>query len=104
MSTDIIEDIQLDEKIKITVKEPPLYKVVMLNDDGTPMEWVIEVLKKIYLHSQQTSEQLTLQIHNEGSSIVGIYSYEIAEQKSIETIQSSREKGFPLTVRIEMNE
>jgi len=101
MSVDILEDIKIDEKINHDDLEPSKYKVVMLNDETTPMDWVIEILKVIYNHSQETAEKITLQIHNEGSAIVGIYNYEIAEQKAIETINSSRERGFPLQVRID---
>ena len=99
---DILEEIKIDEKIKNETSEPTKHKVVLLNDDKTPMEWVIDVLKTIFNHSQETAEQLTLQIHNEGSGIAGIYSYEIAEQKSIETVNTSREHGFPLQVRMEV--
>jgi len=98
---DIIEDIKIDEKIKKEAREPSKYKIVMLNDDTTPMEWVVDVLKGIYNHSQETAESITLQIHNEGSAIVGIYTYEIAEQKSVETINTSRDQGFPLQVKLE---
>ena len=76
----------------------------MLNDDQTPMEWVIDILKVIFGHSQETAKQITLQIHNEGSGIAGIYSYEIAEQKSTESTSISRQQGFPLQMRIEPNE
>ena len=101
MSTDILDDVKIDEKIKKDSLEPSKYKVVMLNDDQTPMEWVIDVLKVIFNHSQQTAEELTLQIHNEGSAVVGIYYYEIAEMKSTETVNASRDKGFPLLVKME---
>jgi ATP-dependent Clp protease adaptor protein ClpS len=94
-------DIIIDEKVEINISEPTKYKIVMLNDEKTPMEWVIHVLTVIFGHSQETAEKLTLQIHNEGSAIVGIYSYEIAEQKTVETINSSRDKGFPLQVRMD---
>jgi ATP-dependent Clp protease adaptor protein ClpS len=94
-------DIIIDEKVEINISEPTKYKIVMLNDEKTPMEWVIHVLTVIFGHSQETAEKLTLQIHNEGSAIVGIYSYEIAEQKNVETINSSRDKGFPLQVRMD---
>lgn len=100
-SIDISEEIKIDEKIKKEFKEPGKYKVVMLNDDGTPIDWVIDVLKTIFNHSQETAESLTLQIHNEGSGIAGIYTYEIAEQKAVETINASRERGFPLQVRVD---
>jgi len=101
---DILEDIKIDEKITEIVSEPSKYKIIMLNDDKTPMEWVMEILNSIYGHSQETAEKITLQIHNEGSAIVGIYTYEIAEQKTVETVTASRDRGFPLQVRIETNE
>lgn len=103
MSTDVelYEEIKIDEKIKKGLTEPVKYKVVMLNDNSTPMEWVVDVLKKIFNHSQETAEQLTLQIHNEGSGIAGIYTYEIAEQKSVETVNASRDRGFPLQLRLD---
>jgi ATP-dependent Clp protease adaptor protein ClpS len=94
-------DIVLDEKIRKETKEPPKYKVIFLNDDATPMEWVIEVLKTIFKHSQSSSEQITMTIHTEGAGIVGTYSYEIAEQKMTETINASRNHGFPLNVKVE---
>jgi ATP-dependent Clp protease adaptor protein ClpS len=99
MST--VTDIVLDEKIKKVVKEPPKYKIIFLNDNATPMEWVIDVLKTIYKHSQSSAEQITLTIHTEGSGVVGTYSYEIAESKVHETINASRNRGFPLVVKIE---
>ena len=99
--TDTIEDIKLDEKIKKETQFPRKYKVIVLNDDQTPMEWVIDVLTKIFNHSQETAEKITLQIHAEGSGVAGIYSYEIAEHKAVETVNASRDKGFPLNVRIE---
>ena len=101
MSTEILEDIKIDEKIKKKSEEPSKYKVVMLNDDTTPMEWVIDVLKLIFNHSQHTAEEITLTIHNEGSAVVGIYTYEIAAQKSVESVTASRERGFPLQLRLD---
>lgn len=100
-SVEVFEEIKIDEKIKKEAKEPSKYKVVMLNDETTPMEWVVKILTSIFGHSQETAEQLTLQIHSEGSGIAGIYTYEIAEQKSVETVNASRDRGFPLQVRID---
>jgi ATP-dependent Clp protease adaptor protein ClpS len=99
MST--LADIQIDEKIKQITQEPAKYKVIFINDEVTPIEWVIEILVKIFKHSQASAEALTLQIHNDGSAVVGIYSYEIAEQKSVEATVASRDKGFPLQIRLE---
>ena len=99
MSTDT--DIVIDEKIKKEIKEPSKYHVVMLNDDTTPMEWVIEVLKEIFRHSDADAEALTMTIHNDNAAVIGTYKYEIAEQKVIETTNASRSHGFPLALKIE---
>jgi ATP-dependent Clp protease adaptor protein ClpS len=99
--TDILEDIKLDEKLKEDIEEPKKYKVVLLNDDKTPMEWVIGLLIEIFKHDNHTAQQLTLTIHNEGSGIAGIYSYEVAETKMNEATQLSRNNGFPLVIKLE---
>jgi len=94
-------EVIIDEKIKHTIREPLRYKVVMLNDDQTPMDWVIDVLVSIFKHSETTAKELTLTIHNDGSGVAGIYTYEIAEQKAIEAVNASRERGFPLQIRVD---
>jgi ATP-dependent Clp protease adaptor protein ClpS len=99
MST--LADVQIDEKIEEIVHEPGKYKVVLLNDDKTPMEWVIDILVTIFKHSETTAKEITLTVHNEGSGIAGTYTYEIAEQKSVEATTASRERGFPLQLRID---
>lgn len=104
MSTEVFDDVKIDEKITRKITEPIRYRVVMLNDDQTPMEWVIDILKLIFGHSEETAKQITLAIHNEGSGLAGIYTYEIAEQKTTESTTISRQHGFPLQLRIEANE
>jgi len=94
-------DVQIDEKIKLDIKEPSDYDVIMLNDDATPIEWVLGVLKEIFKHSDIAAEAITMKIHNEDSAVVGTYKYEIAEQKSVEAVNSSREQGFPLALKVE---
>ena len=94
-------DVDIDEKIKRIVKEPSKYNVIMLNDDATPMEWVMGVLKEIFKHSDEDSEALTMTIHNDDSVVVGTYKYEIAEQKSVEAVSASRNHGFPLQLKVE---
>ena len=95
-------DVKLDEKIEQDIREPGRYKIVMLNDDHTPMEFVVDILQRIFRHTHATAEQLTLTIHNEGSAIVGTYSFEVAEQKASEAIGLSRANGFPLNLKIEI--
>ncbi len=99
MNSDV--DIKIDETIKHVVKEPGKYNVIMLNDDQTPMDWVIEILKQVFRHSDASAETLTMNIHNEGSAVIGTYKYEIAEQKTVEAINASRNHGFPLQLKIE---
>ena len=101
MSTEFVNDIQIDEVVKKKAEEPLRYKVVLLNDDQTPVEWVIKVLTDIFKHTNDTAEKITLTIHNEGSGIAGIYTYEIAEQKVIEATTESRNHGFPLQIKLE---
>jgi ATP-dependent Clp protease adaptor protein ClpS len=94
-------DIVIDEKIEQIVIEPEPVKVIMLNDDVTPVDFVVELLMKIFKHSQESAKEITLKIHTEGSAIVGAYSFEVAEQKTKEAIEESRSRGFPLQVRME---
>ena len=100
--TDIIDDVKLDEKIKKITTEPKKYKVVFINDNQTPVEWVVRVLTDIFKHTQEVAEKITLTIHTEGSGIAGIYTYEIAEQKMLEATTASRNHGFPLQIKLEL--
>ena len=97
MSTDVV----LDEKIKIKIKEPSLYHVIFLNDDKTPMDFVIALLVNIFHHNENTAMEITNKIHEEGSGIVGTYNYEIAEQKAMEAQSICKENKFPLRIRVE---
>ena len=99
MSVDL--DVQIDEKIEKKITLPRKYKVIFLNDDVTPIDFVVDLLKNVFKHSQESAEQITLTVHNEGAAIVGIYNYEIAEQKSVEAVNLSRAQGFPLNVKLE---
>jgi len=99
MSTDT--DIKIDEEVKQKVKLPSRYKVIFLNDDKTPMEWVIRLLTDLFKHSVSAATQITMTIHNEGSGVVGTYSHEVAERKMSEAVEASRSRGFPLGVTIE---
>lgn len=92
---------KIRESIDTVILEPSKYKVVLCNDDVTPMEFVVNLLMKIFHHSEEAAEELTMKIHNEGSAIAGIYSYEVAEQKGIDSTNMSRQNGFPLVVKVE---
>ena len=94
-------EITIDEKIEQVIIEPAKYKVIMLNDTQTPMVFVIEILKSIFKHSDKTAQDIMLSIHNTGSAVVGIYTYEIAEQRAVEATTLSRDNGFPLQLKVE---
>lgn len=81
--------------------EPKKWKVIMLNDDVTTMEFVIAVLMQIFKHPLDSAQSLTMQIHESGSAVVGVYSFEIAEAKSIDATAFARTNNFPLQVTIE---
>ena len=94
-------DLKIDEKITVSLQPPTLWKFVLLNDDKTPMEFVIEVLTGIFKHAQDRAKDITLEIHNTGSAVAGIYTHEIAEQKGLDSTQAARQNGFPLVITIE---
>ena len=94
-------DVKIDEKIKISITEPKRYKVLFLNDDKTPIDFVIELMMRVFKHTREVAEQLTLAVHNEGSAVVGVYNYEIAEQKGVEATNQARQAGFPLQIKID---
>lgn len=94
-------DILLDEKIKTTVKEPGRWKVIFLNDDTTPMDFVTGVLIEVFKHTAATAAEIMVQVHEEGSGIAGVYTFEIAEAKAVETTQLARSNGFPLQIKLE---
>ena len=83
-------------------KEPERYRVVILNDNATPMEFVIEILKVIFHHTQEASVAIMLEVHQKGKGTAGIYSFEVAEQKALESTQVARTNGHPLGVSVEL--
>lgn len=99
MATDIVI-----EKKKIATKklqEPKKYKVIICNDNVTPIDFVIGLLMSIFRHSENDAYDITMAVHNKGSAVAGIYNYEIAEQKAIDSINLARSNGYPLLVKVE---
>ena len=94
-----------DTKIKIkpnlALAEPPLFKIIYINDDVTSMEFVVSSLIDYFDYTEDTAENITMNIHNDGSAVVAILPYEIAEQKGIEVTLDARSKGYPLQVKVE---
>lgn len=94
-------EVQIDEKIKQKIIEPKRWKVVFLNDESTPIDFVVGLLTETFKHSQETAKAITLEIHTQGSGIAGVYSFEIAEAKAVEATQLARSSGFPLQIKME---
>ena len=93
------------EKTKIrpnvALKEPPLFKVIYINDDHTSMDFVINSLCEYFDYNPDTATQITHDVHSNGSAVVAILPYEIAEQKGIEVTLDARAQGYPLLVKVE---
>ena len=94
-------DILIEKRSKKKVKKPSLYKVVMLNDDYTPMDFVVYLLKTFFQKNQDEASKIMLEVHNKGAGICGVFSYEIAETKITKVINTSRTNGFPLLCTLE---
>ena len=97
-------DTQIKERTTVSLQPPKMWKVVFHNDDSTPMDLVIAILMKIFKHDQRRATDLTMEVHNEGSAIAGIYSYELAEQRAIEGTSMARDNGAPLKITAEEDE
>ncbi len=95
------EEITTAEKKKTALKSPNKYMVVFLNDNVTPMEYVIQVLMAYFNKSVEQANEITVEVHEKGRSVAGAYSYEVAEQKCIETVTDARKHNYPLDVVME---
>jgi ATP-dependent Clp protease adaptor protein ClpS len=84
------------------VKKPPLYKVVMLNDDYTPMEFVVHVLEQFFTVDRPTATRIMLEVHTRGKGICGLFTHEIAETKVSQVNQYARENQHPLLCTLEL--
>jgi len=94
-------DIAIDEKIKVVITEPKRWKVIIVNDDVTPMDFVIGVLVETFRHTETAAKDIMLQVHQTGSGVAGIYSFEIAEAKAVEATNTARTANFPLQLKLE---
>ena len=84
------------------VQKPPLYKVILLNDDYTPMEFVVVVLMKFFRMDQERATQFMLAVHTTGSAVVGIFPRDVAETKSEQVNAFAQEHDHPLRSTVEM--
>jgi ATP-dependent Clp protease adaptor protein ClpS len=96
-------DTAVEKKNKATdkIREPGKYKVIVCNDDVTPVNFVVSMLVAVFRHTEKAALELTLSIHNSGSAVAGIFSYEVAEQKALDGTNLARANGYPLIIKVE---
>lgn len=94
-------NIETKTKSDVKLSEPPMFKVIYMNDDQTPMDFVVTTLIEYFDYTVTTAEQITMDIHESGSSVVAILPYELAEQKGIEITVTARTEGYPLQIKLE---
>ena len=91
----------LVERVKPKLRKPRLYKVILLNDDYTPMEFVVHVLENFFSMNREMATRVMLRVHTEGKAVCGVYTRDIAETKSEQINQYSLENEHPLLCQIE---
>ena len=105
----IDEEYQNDDGLAVKeerpkVKQPPMYKVVLLNDDYTPMEFVVHVLENFFNMNREKATRIMLNVHTQGKGVCGIYTRDIAETKMNQVNQYARENQHPLLCEVEASD
>jgi len=88
-------------KSRPKTKKPSMFRVLILNDDYTPMEFVIEVLEKFFQKNREEATQIMLHVHQRGVGVCGIYAYDLAETKAMQVMNYARKHEHPLQVQLE---
>ncbi|MDC9719753.1 MAG: ATP-dependent Clp protease adapter ClpS [Gammaproteobacteria bacterium] len=94
-------DLQVIEQTRSKISQPSLYKVVLLNDDYTPMEFVIDILANFFNHNEDQATQIMLAVHTQGKGVCGVYTKDVAETKAMQVNQYSRQNKHPLLCEVE---
>jgi len=89
------------EEAKPEIKEPPLYRVVLINDDYTPMEFVVRVLERFFNKDREDATQIMLHVHHKGVGLCGVYTFEVAETKVTQVMDFARQNQHPLRCTME---
>jgi ATP-dependent Clp protease adaptor protein ClpS len=94
------DDVAIDE-VKPKLKKPMLYRVILVNDDYTPMEFVVLVLQRVFRKGREEAVQIMLNVHTRGSGVCGVFTAEIAETKVRQVLSFSRDNKHPLQCTME---
>lgn len=94
-------DVALDTRTEKKLQAPSLYRVVLLNDDYTTMEFVVAVLRHVFHHTEETAQAIMLHIHEHGRGVAGVYTFEVAETKSAHVLDLAHKAEFPLQCVVE---
>ncbi len=94
-------DTSVVTRTRTRTKRPPLYKVLLLNDDYTPMEFVVYVLERFFAISHEQSVEIMMTVHKKGLAVVGVFSFEIAETKVAQVMELARRNQHPLQCTME---
>ncbi|MDH3777776.1 MAG: ATP-dependent Clp protease adapter ClpS [Gammaproteobacteria bacterium] len=89
------------EEARPQIKQPPLYRVVLINDDFTPMEFVVEILESVFGMERTRATQVMLEVHTKGKGVCGVYSHEIAETKVAQVMGIAEQHQHPLLCTME---
>lgn len=89
------------QEAKPKLKKPPLYKVILLNDDYTPMEFVVRVLERFFRKNREEATRIMLQVHTKGMGVCGVYTRDVAETKVRQVMLSAQEQQHPLQCTME---
>ncbi|SCY66618.1 ATP-dependent Clp protease adapter ClpS [Desulfoluna spongiiphila] len=99
---DLQEELDVDRETRLN--EPPMYRVYLVNDDYTPMDFVVDILMTVFRKSQENATEIMLHVHHQGKGLCGVYTYEVAETKVDTVHELAEENGYPLRSVMENND
>jgi ATP-dependent Clp protease adaptor protein ClpS len=91
----------LAEQVRPLLERPPMFKVLLLNDDFTPMDFVVQVLEKFFQKDTDEAVRIMMAVHQHGVGLCGIYPFEVAETKALQVVEFARSNDHPLQTAIE---
>ena len=89
------------EVVKTQLQRPPLFKVLLLNDDFTPMDFVVDILQRYFQKDEDEATRIMLAVHQSGVGVCGVYPFEIAETKALQVVEEARHHQHPLQTAVE---